>query len=51
MYIVINSNVILQFTTGFVCVIQPMSSKYWVEEEYWAQFWKKCVPAQVQETL
>lgn len=31
LYIVINSNVILQFTTGFVCIIQPVSSKYWAQ--------------------
>lgn len=35
MYILIKSSVIFQFTTGFVCIIQPVSSEHWAEgKEY-----------------
>lgn len=35
MYILIKSSVIFQFTTGFVYIIQPVSSEHWAEgKEY-----------------
>lgn len=52
MYILIKFTLIFQFTTGFVCVIQPVSSEYWAEEkEYLNQcLQKKRAPAEFQES-
>lgn len=48
MYILIKSSLIFQFTIGFVCIIQPVSPEYWVEEKEHLNhgLWKKLVPAE-----
>lgn len=52
MYILIKFSLIFQFTIGFVCIIQPVSPEYWVEDkEHLNQGpWKKLVPAEFQES-
>lgn len=52
MYILIKSTLIFQFTTGFVCVIQPVSSEYGAEEKECLNrcLQKKCAPAEFQES-